>query len=281
MSALRTVIAAGLLAAIATPAWGEEPEDKWETRIVPDKPVPVVLDPAKAYVLVRSNAFFVPLFLHQPNADEAAAHARRRAEALAKEHAKWEKKFASWQAEMKSLERTPASVRRPARPVEPTEANFGFPEYERLHTFTVGPQNRFSKTDGSVWLQEVPPGEYVFYGSMALCACLGTVSFDAPAGNVVALEIGLPFIDALRDSPKEERPKSAFDLPPGTSSLRIGPAQVSDSRLPADKVIPADFKPAGTRPNWFGQEVDRVMPIGGLFDYERGKQIDLRPKPAG
>ena len=54
----------------------------------------------------------------------------------------------------------------------------------------------------------------------------------------------------------------------------------SDPRLPEGSVIPAAFKPAGTRPNWYGQEVDRVMEIEGVFMYERGKQIDLRPKPA-
>ncbi|WP_374421228.1 hypothetical protein [Novosphingobium arvoryzae] len=54
----------------------------------------------------------------------------------------------------------------------------------------------------------------------------------------------------------------------------------SDPRLPEGSVIPAAFKPAGTRPNWYGQEVDRVMEIEGVFMYERGKQVDLRAKAA-
>lgn len=287
MSMVRTILAAALCAGISAPAMAadakETPEkkEKWETKIIADKPGPVPLNPEKAYVMVVGTAFAMPMFMRQPNAEEAAKHTAERAEELAKEHAKWEKKFASWQSQMKSLEKSPASVKRPAKPQEPTEANFSFPEYQQVHTFSVGPQNRFSKVKESVWLQEVPPGDYVFYGSGMLCACLGTVTFNAPAGKVVALEFGLPFFDAHRELPKEERPKTPFDLPKGTSLLRLGASTFTDSRLPEGSVIAPQFSPAGTRPNWFGQEIDRLMPIAGVFEYDRGRQVDIKAKPAG
>jgi hypothetical protein len=266
-------LAGGCTAALAA----DKDEDKWETRIVADKPGPVTLDPTKAYILVQADNLVMPSFMRLPGPEEAAKYAAKRAEELAKEHAKWEKKFASWQASMKNMERMPASVRRPVRPVEPTETNFGYPQYEQVHSFMVGPQNRFAKANGSTYLQEVPPGEYIFYGLVGTCACLGTVSFEAPAGKVVAVDLDLPFVQALQDLPKEQRPATPFDLPAGTTTMRLSAAQVSDARFPEGSVIAPVFKPAGRRPNWPGMETDRVMPIEGVFRYERDKQVDLRP----
>lgn len=272
--------AAAILTLQAGTAAAEEKKDKekWETTIVRDKPGPVALKPDKAYILVYSPFFVMPTLMKLPNAEQAAAHAAERVEELAKERAKWEKKHAAWVREMDYLKKADSSVKRPKEPQEPTEENFGFPLYEQTRTVTLGPQNRFNKENGSAFLQEVPPGEYLFYGAGMTCACLGTVSFDAPAGKVVSFEYSVPFAEAHRDLPKEERPKTPFDLPPGTTNYRLKPIVFSDPRLPEGSVIPAAFKPAGTRPNWYGQEVDRVMEIEGVFMYERGKQVDLRAK---
>jgi hypothetical protein len=255
---------AGSHVAVAT----DHDEDKWETRIVSDKPGPVKLDPTKAYILLQTDTPVMATFMRLPTADEAATHAVKRAEALAKEHAKWQKKLTRWQL--------PADVRRPRRPVEPTEANFGFLQYEQVHSFAMGPQYRFAKDDGSTYLEEVLPGEYIFYGVTGTCACLGTLSFEAPAGKVVAIALDLPYFRALRDLPKEQRPATPFDLPPGTTTMRLGAAQVTDKRIPEGSLIVPVFKPAGSRPHWPGMEVDRVMPIEGVFRYDRDKQVDLR-----
>lgn len=281
MSGLRrAALATSLLSLIAGAATvasaADRDEEKWETHVVADKPQAVTIDPAKAYILVHSPYIVMPTFMRMPSAEDAARNAQRRAEALSKERASWQRKFTAWEAEMKRLEHSPASITRPKRPVEPTETNFKYPEYEQVHPVTLGPQNRFAKVDGSTYLQEVPPGDYVFYGLMNICACLGTVSFEAPAGKVVAVEFSMPFLDAAMSLPKEQRPKSVFALGSGMSSLRIGVAQVTDSRFPAGSVIAPSFKPAGRRPNWSGIETDRVMAIEGVFRYERDKQIDLR-----
>lgn len=281
MSALRTALLAAALLPLASPALAAKDEgEKWETSFIADKPLPVVLKPDRGYILLKANYQIMPMLMRQPSEQDKADHARRRADALAEEHADWVKKFAAWQREMKSLERSPASLRRPKRPQEPTEANFGFPEYQQVHTVTMGPQNRFSKEGASVYLQEVPPGEYVFYSSMNLCACLGTVSFEVPAGKIVPVQFALPFLDAMRDTPKETRPKTAFDLPPGTTTLRLGAAEVSDPRLPAGSIIAPVFKPAGRRPNWFGLEADRLMAIEGVFTYDRDQQVSVAAKAA-
>jgi len=249
-------------------------KDRWETAIVRDRPGPVTLKPDKAYLLVRGPSLMLPTFLHLPSEAEAAGHARRRTKALAKEHDKWTRRLADWEVQAAQIRKNPALGKVPERPQEPTEDNFGFPTYEQSHMVTLGPENRFSKTDGSVYLQEVPPGAYAFYGS-GICACLGTVSFEAAPGKVTALDIAFPLIEAWKTFPKEQRPRTQFDLPRGTSWFRITPLTWADPRLPEGSVAPAALHPAGTRPNWNGAEVDRVAEVAGVFRYDRDKQIDL------
>lgn len=284
MSALRIAPLALLALGLAAPALAKDDDkEKWETRNVADKPV-VTLDPAKAYILVQSEVAVTPYFMRQPSAEEAAKHAADRAEELTKEHDKWVKKHASWVKTMAGLKGQPANISRPKEPMEPTEANFSWPRYETIHPVMMGPQNRFAKQDGSVYLQEVPPGDYVYYGNYnglagGVCACLGTASFSAPAGKIVALRMRLPFFEAWQAAEKDQRPKDVFDLPESYSTLRLEPGSYADARLPQGMTIPAEFRPAGQLPNWFGLEVDRLMPIEGVFAYERDKQIDLRAKP--
>lgn len=287
MIARGMIFAALAAAALASPAWANDDDEKWETKVVADKPV-FALDPAKAYIMVRADAMVVPYFMRVPSTAEASAYAQKRAEALAKERIKWEKKHASWAKTMEGLKGSPSSVERPKEPLEPTEANFGWPRYEMAHPVAMGPQNRFSKQNGSVYLQEVQPGDYVFYGNVnsiaagGACACLGTASFTAPAGKVIAMRMRLPFLEAFQSAPKGQRPKDTLDLPAGFTTLRLESVTVSDPRIPKDSVMPAQFRAAGQFPNTFGLEVDRLMPIDGAFAYERDRQVDLRnPAPGG
>ena len=283
----RWMIAGALTAlTLASPGWAKDDDEKWETKVVADKPL-FVLNPAKAYILVQADAMVVPYFMRLPSTAEAAAYAQKRAEALAKEHAKWEKKHASWVKSIEALRGSSGSVERPKEPLEPTEANFGWPRYEMAHPVAIGPQNRFSKQNGSVYLQEVPPGEYVYYGNFnpiaagGACACLGTAAFVAPAGKVVAMRMRLPFFEAFQSAPKGQRPKDTLDLPAGVTTLRLESVTVSDPRIPKDSVMPVQFRAAGQFPNAFGLEVDRLMPIDGSFAYEQDRQIDLRKSPPG
>jgi len=255
MIARFTMVAAAALLSMSVPAAAAEKapkKEKWATKVIADKPRPVTIDPTKSYILVRSPAQIAPVLMRLPNAEQAAAHEVERQEAFARVHRSWRKRVASIELDAKVADADPSKRRKPP---EPVEADFGYPSYEQKHTVFLGPQNRFSKVDGSAYLQEVPPGEYIFYAVGATCACLGTVSFDAPAGKVVALEL------------------SPTNNPEGTTPFQIGAATFADVRLPAESVLPAAFKPAGMRSNWFGIAVDRVLPIEGVFTYERGKQV--------
>lgn len=265
------------LFAIPSPIWAEDKPDEWRTRVVADKPQ-VVFDPAKAYILVQTKGLQLPSFRRRPSEAEASAYAQLRASELAKEHIKWEHKLAGWQRDVDALKNTPGASRS-KRPTEPTDANFAFPTYEQSHSFEMGPQARFAKNGQSIYLHEVPPGEYVYFGERTICACLGTVSFAAHAGKVVAVQIRFPWVEAYVGAPKDKRPKSQLDLPPGVSTLMLTASDYTDPRIPTGMLIAADFQPAGQFPNAGGGQVDRVMPMPGVFEYVRGKQIDLRTMP--
>jgi hypothetical protein len=279
---VKTLALIGAISLLPIAARAADDKEKWEHKAVADKPQ-VVLNPAKAYIAVQGDYQVNPLLMKRPNADEAAKHAANRAEELAKEHEKWTKKHASWEKEVALLSKSASATNRPKEPQEPTEENFSWPRYEQVHTVYIGPQNRFAKAEGgaSTYLHEVEPGEYVFYGNVmaalpgGLCACLGTVAFKAEAGKVTSLgKMRLPWIESLR-GPKEERAKTSLHLPAGTTSLAFAPAPFADPRVPADMVVAARFAPVDRMPNWFGLEVDRVMPIEGVMRYERDRVIDL------
>lgn len=278
------VVAASLLCLGATAQAAEK--EKWETRSVADKPQ-IVLDPAKAYVVVQSDYMITPMLMRVANADEAAKHAADRAEEFAKERAKWAKRHAEWERTMASFAKQPASVSRPKEPQEPTESNFPWPRYEQVHSVIIGPQNRFAKGEGgaSTYLQEVKPGEYLFYGNTmgigGICACLGTVAFKAEAGKVTSLgKLKLALAD-MSKLPKEQRPKNSLALPEGLTTMAFEPAPFADPRVAADLVSPAQFRPVDRMPNWFGLEVDRLTAIDGMMRYERDKLIDLSASAAG
>lgn len=269
---LRAALCA-LIAALSVPAFAEDKDEpKWETRAVKDRPEPLTLDPAKAYILIDTAGLQLPVFMHRPSAAETARWASKRGEEFAKERAKWAKKHAAWERDDAAYRKARTGTP-PKKPVEPTEANFGFPTWEQAHQFMVGPENRFNKQGGSRYLQEVPPGTYAFYKNMMACACLGTVEFDAAPGKITTLGLGLPFMEALDVEPKDKRPKNALELPPGVTTMRLETTAFTDARFPADSVVQARFRPAGTWPNWAGGEVDRVMAIPGAFRYERDKQV--------
>lgn len=247
---------------------------------VKDKPA-VALDPAKAYVLLRT-ANATPLYLMKvPTEEDQATYNRVRAAAFAEARAKYAKKAASYEKARAAAAKT-SGLLVPEKPVEPTEANFEFVPFGMMASVGIGPMNRFAKAkDSSTYLHEVTPGSYRVYGQLAAasgvapvgnCFCMGSVKFDAPAGAIVDLGV----ID----------PPEAIEKTPGDSSqpVRVGtkplfhPAGIGspiDPRLAAAKVVPAAFKPVGKLPNYFGVTVSRIPEMPGVLRYDRDRIVDL------
>lgn len=281
---LMAVAAACCLASVQAGA----KDDPFVTKAVADKPV-FAMVPGKAYILVEAADMANLALARLPSPADLEKDKADRAEALTREHGKWVKRHAAWQSQMRTLAKSPSSVRRPVEPLEPTEENFGWLPYEQRHVVFVGPMNRFAKLGASLYLQEVPPGEYLYYGNVVFnpnggvigtCACMGTVAFNAEPGKITVLgKVNYPLLDAARSEPKEQRPKDAFDLPPGTTTLRILPATpvAADTRLSKAELVPASFRPVPRVGNWYGLEIDRLMAMDGVFRYEGDRMIDAKP----
>lgn len=256
----------------------------------------VTLDPDKTYLLVESATLAMPSFVVMPGDEQREDWARQRAEELAeaiedypRDMQRYERNLETWQATDRR------ESRRPQMLIEPSEESFPWPDLESRRVLTTGPLNRFFKSDDvSLWLSEVPPGEYVFYGfgfgptaiGAGTCMCMGSVEFVVEPGKITALRVGSQFLDADGNRQAE--------APDGSNStdlmtrqvMLIGPSTQAayDPRIPSERIVAAEFSPVENLPNWFGGMVARVEPIDGVLDYERDRLIDLRavaaPEPA-
>lgn len=279
------IIALAALSLAGAGAQAAEKKERWAPKSVADK-AQFVMDPAKAYILLEADQMVSVTLMKRPSAAEAEADRAERAEELAKVRQRWAKNLATWERARAAYARTKSGTPPGPRPQEPTEESFAWPAYEFRHVVSVGPEYRFFKKGVSLYLQEVQPGEYLYYGNVLVnpnggvagtCACLGTVSFAADAGRVTMLgKISMPFVEAMK-LPKEQRPKDAFGLPEGTTTLRLLPTTPAarDTRIPADRIVAASLRPLPRVPNWYGIEVDRLMPIDGVFRYDRDRIVDL------
>ena len=281
-----------LLLAIAGPT----KEQAKQLRPVKDSAA-VQLDPTGAYILLRSPSA-VPINLFRiATPEEVAEYKVRRAEALAKAHAKWTKRHASWAKEHAAWKKDPSASPKPdEEPVEPTDANLAFTPIDQENLIDFGPFNRFAKEKGtSTYLQRVWPGRYVVYGSiyvnpnggaMGTCVCMGTIAFDARPGEITDVGFVTVSTDPLIAPGMLEKAKAdeVDGLRSGALTMvRWTPRDSSmavDPRLSAYKVVPASFRAAGPVPNSYGVQVDRMTAIPGVLAYDRDKIVDLAGQPA-
>jgi hypothetical protein len=262
-------------------------DEEWSTAFVKDKK-DAVFDPAKAYILVESpGAVPVTLFKY-PTSEERAKDDAERDAKIAEEHEDWVKDHARWEQKMERFEPSPKTPQPPIEPIEPTVATFAWQPLELRRMVSLGPLNRFSKSeDVSLYVQEVPPGEYVYYGAINLglgvCACMGTVRFDAVAGKVTTLRYDYAFMDKAGNLLETDR-----KLPEGVETndaitrlamiLTYADEGAADPRIPPEMLRPADFTAMPMLPNWLGTEINRIQPIPGVLEYERGNAVDVKAR---
>lgn len=101
---------------------------------------------------------------------------------------------------------------------------------------------------------------------------MGSVAFIAEAGKVTVLG-SLHFQGTALMSDKVPESNG---LETETVGIQQMTSATRDPRLPSDKLTAARFIPVGRLDNWSGSEIDRIMPIAGVFRYDRDKQVDLR-----
>ena len=204
------------------------------------------IDPAKAYIFIRSPGQRAHgTFLKTPSPDEVAS-------------------YEAW------ARRNPVEARR-----EPIE-------FSMLVVF--GPNFVFDKTDGPnasfTYLIEVEPGEYTYLGPMfpslgvptfGDCYCMGSVKFEAKAGQITSLgdflSLGWADSEALMQADIyyhafPDRPSTPTDW-----SVPESLAQYPHAR--------AELRAAGKRSNFLNALVSRIPPVPGVLAYDRDEVIDL------
>lgn len=251
----------------------------------------ISLDPSKAYLLVRSPLTLDVKLLRDARPDEVAAYKVERAAALEKARAKYARRLASYEREIKAWNsKTPgerAGQVKPERPVEPTDENLSFKGIESDKFVTLWGGRVFDKA-AQARLIAVDPGTYRIYGQMiegnngsmfGFCLCMGSVQFDAAPGRITDLgHFRYPLAEALREKVKP----SWNGLTPGKGGLtgmRVEPMRPSDpvpaslANLPREA---AAYRAAGKIDNFFGIQIDRLTALPGVLSYRRDQVVDER-----
>lgn len=274
---------AGALAIIAVPAAAQKVKpDIAEYKAIEAKNVvsgKYKLNPAKAYIFVRSPQNRANgIFIKTPNAEEIANYEAKWREELAKEQKDYVGKRKRWEVEKK------AGTARGDAPVEPTEASFAIEPIDFRMIVAFGPQFVFDKTDGDSksfsYLIEVEPGEYSYFGPILYvpgaqvfgqCYCMGSVKFEAKAGEITSLGDFL----SLGWADRKALEQSTFER----EFLPDRPAKPTDWSVPqslaAFPATPAPLRAAGKRNNFMRALVGRIPPVPGVLAYNRDVPIDL------
>jgi hypothetical protein len=204
------------------------------------------IDPAKAYIFIRSpQGRAAGTFLKTPTPAEIAHH-----------EANPQGRF---------LKRLPY----------PIDVNM---------TVTFGPKSFFDRSggpDGSfTYLTEVEPGEYTYLGPMIVttdgpapgeCYCMGSVKFEAKAGQITSLGDFLDLGWADREALMQTTiyPESLPNRRPVPTDWSV---PESLAQYPHAK---AELRAAGRRDNFFNALVGRIPPVPGVLAYDRDVVIDL------
>ncbi|WP_086616625.1 hypothetical protein [Erythrobacter tepidarius] len=237
------------------------------------------IDPAKAYIFLRSPQNRTNgVFLKTPSAEEIANYEAEWREEFAEEVRKYPGRLKNWEVARQ------AGRARGEKPVEPTEATFAIAPIDLRMIVPFGPQFVFDKIEGPdksfSYLIEVEPGEYTWFGpilylpgtqTFGQCYCMGSVRFEAKAGQITSLGdfLSLGWADraALEQSTIErmllpDRPAKPTDWSVPESLANYPHAQ-------------AELRAAGKRNNVLSALVGRMPPVPGVLAYDRDVPIDL------
>lgn len=283
MMRVATLIAGALALGLAAPAAAEKLKpDVAESKAIELKNIvsgKASINPAKAYIYIRSPQNRTNgIFMKTPGPEEIANY-----------EAKWREEFAEAKADYpKKLARYNAAKEagRPMKdkPEEPTEKSFAVDPIDQRMIVPFGPQYVFDKTDGPdksfSYLIEVEPGEYTYLGPLfylpgtpvaGTCYCMGSVKFEAKAGQITslgdflgqgwasraAMEAATVVREMLPDRPVKDTDWSVPE---------------SLAKYPSAK---AELRAAGKRNNFLNAMIGRMPPVPGVLAYDRDVPIDL------
>ena len=250
-----------------------------EAKHVKDAPT-VTLDPAKAYILLRTPHAMPMHFVKIPSAEDLVAYDKLRDEAFAEAKEDYAKAIVKYERDLALAKKT-SGMKLPKKPVEPMESNFQFTQFSQMANFTMGPFNRFYSKGGGTYLHAVTPGTYRIFGQVdpligaGVCYCMGSVTFTAEAGKIV--DLGTMTTDLANSGPAEKGDSSSPRL--AAMTLASDPVDSNtpvDPRLASLPRIAADLRAAGKVPNYMGIAISRLPAIKGVLGYQRDRVIDRK-----
>lgn len=282
MKRIVTLIA-GALALAATPAAAEKLKpDVAEAKAIELKNIvsgKAKIDPAKAYIYIKSPQNRAQgIFLKTPSPEKIANY-----------ETKWREEFAEAKADypkdLKRYEVAKQAGRPPKeKPVEPTEESFAIDPIDLRMIVSFGPQFVFDKTEAPdksfSYLIEVEPGEYTYLGPImylpgtpvfGTCFCMGSVKFQAKAGQITSLG------DFLSQGWADRKALEMATIE--REMLADRPAKPTDWSVPESLAqyphAKAELRAAGKRNNFLRALVGRLPPVPGVLGYDRDVPIDL------
>ena len=255
-----------------------------ETKPVKDAKV-VKLDPAKAYVMVRTPNAMPLHFTKLPSAADKPEYDKLVDEGLAKAQKNYAKAMKRYEADL-ALAKQTKGRKTPEKPIEPIRETYQHISFGQIANFTVGAFNRFYSEKGdSAYLQEVTPGTYRLFGQvdpllgMGVCYCMGSVTFDVATGKIT--DLGTLGADPDNSEPPEKGDSSSPRF--AAYALALKPADNTtpvDVRISSFPRVSASYKAAGKTANYMGIGISRLPKIKGVLDYNRDKILDLKAGPA-
>jgi hypothetical protein len=272
-----TILATALLVAAAQFTAAAEARDQFNQKEA------VTVDPQKSYIFFRAHEKMEVQFLREVTPEEHTAWVTARETALARAQQRYERTASEYRRAVETCRDRPPPCLTMDRPVPVTNENFAFApaEADNFVSVTRGPQ--FSRTGDNDYgfLVAVPPGTYAFYGPVTLtgngaagfCMCMGSVRFEARAGQVVDLgEIHYPTAEGLRTDARQPngRRLASAEITP------YAPSMARPDRLNGLPVVPVELRAANKMPNYFGILIDRHPAVPGVLRYERDRVIDDR-----
>lgn len=258
---------------------------------------PVAIADNKAYFLLRISrpngaTKIEPIFLRVPSEQELKDYFAAREAA----YRELEPDLLEARAEMlrkKEEAEARGKTFKGVIPPEPTLDAFDFVWSEKSNTENIQFNSPFMKSgDDTLYVVEVPAGEYVLYGAaiggsfdahLHLCFCLGTVGFNAKAGEIT--DLGFFLGDSARWKSPIPELAAESDFGPSSDTVitlltgTVRPVRSGDlvpPQLAGMLIKAADYHAVGRyfHPAAFG--VNRLVPVPGVLAYDRGKVIDVK-----
>lgn len=250
-----------------------------EAKHVKDSPT-VTLDPAKAYILLRTPNAMPMHFVKIASTEDQVAYDKLRNEAFAEAKEDYIKDLAKYERDLALAKKT-SGMKSPKKPIEPTEANFQFTQFAQMANFTMGPFNRFYSKDGGTYLHAVTPGKYRIFGQVeplvgiGVCYSMGSVTFEAGAGKIT--DLGTMDVDLANSGPAEKGDSSSPRVTAYALALEpVNDLTPVDPRLKSLPRISADLRAAGKMANYMGIAISRLPAIKGVLSYQRDRIIDKK-----